>query len=162
MSENKNAGPTKKYADLASLYMNEYSMQWVSALPLLMFASMPLVVFIARLFPDSIFVPYMMLDPLRTVFLVFSGISAIMCLYLAVMRKLRIIDIIRRNIPVLFFIAFLMCMLISYLVVGVPDFDDPFNELGIFHNEGHLMYISSVAVSLCLNRSKRLFCVILL
>jgi len=37
-------------------------------------------------------------------------------------------------------------MLISFLAVGIPVYDDPFGELGIYQNEGHIMYIMFFAV----------------
>ncbi len=143
--ENKNSG-LKKYSDAASLYITEHSVQWVAAMPLLLTGIMPLLVFIARLFSEGPFMPFHILDPLRIPFLIFAGITAMMKIYLAAVSHRKPADIIKENIPVILFAAFLLCMLISVIVVGIPRYDDPFNELGIYENEGHLMYISFFVV----------------
>ncbi len=148
MTEKNNTDSKQKLLRFADTYLTDMTMQWIAALPLLIIGAMPLSVFVGRLFSEYYFMPYNVLDPLRTIFLVFSALAAVICVYLAVKGKRSLKGIIRGNIPFIIFAALLLWMLISYLVVGVPDFNDPFNNLGIFLNEGHLMYISFFTVFL--------------
>lgn len=68
MSDKSVSDSKKQLIRFADLYMTDMSRQWIAALPLILIGSMPLYVFILRLISDGYYMPYHMLDPLRTVF----------------------------------------------------------------------------------------------
>ena len=138
--------------------INNDTMQWIAAIPPIVLAFVPFMVFVMRFVDTVYFFPLQILNPLRGVFCVMAGITALCCVYLAIKNKTGVTDIVRGNKPYILFAAFMLMMLISYLVAGVPVYDDPFGYLGIYPNEGHIMYIMFFAVYLfcgsCISSSR--------
>ncbi len=121
--------------------LNDDTVEWLAAMPLLVLSTIPLVVFVLRFAEENYATLQQFLDPVRVLFCLFAGITALVCIATAVRDKQKPSAIISGNKPFLLFAAFLLLMLISYLVVGKPFFDDPFNHLGINSSETHIMYI---------------------
>ena len=130
----------KKSIDIPEL-VNSETLQWIAAIPLTVLAVIPLFVFLFRLQNNGYYGMGTFLDPTRGIFCIIAGITAMCCIVVALKEKQAVSAIIGGNRPFIFFAAFMLMMLISYLAVGIPEFDDPFNELGIYPNEGHIMYI---------------------
>lgn len=146
MAEKNNKTVSTSAFSSVSRYICDETVQWIAAIPLITVGLIPLMVFLLRLDSMRFCYPSDFFGPLRGIFFIFAGITAFCCIYIAVMDKQKPAGIIRGNIPMLIFAGFLLLMLISYLAVGKPVYDDPFNELGINPFEGHPMYISFFAV----------------
>ena len=135
----------KKSIEMSEL-MNGETLQWIAALPLMILAAAPLAVFFFRAAGDEYFGMNRILDPLRGIFCIFAGVTAMCCAVVAIKEKRTAGSVLGGNKPFLIFAGFMLMMLISFLAVGIPVYDDPFGELGIYQNEGHIMYIMFFAV----------------